>query len=77
MSKTLKKLSKLELSSEEKNQRIKILENELDSLQQATDYEICVLNFLHLPAAEWRRCQYVRLVPRAWGFDPLTITIFL
>ena len=32
-----KKLSKLELSSEEKNQRIKILETELDSVQQATD----------------------------------------
>ena len=32
-----KKLSKLELSSEEKNQRIKILETELDSVQQAPD----------------------------------------
>ena len=37
MSKTQKKLSKLELSSEEKNQRIKILETELDSVQQAPD----------------------------------------
>jgi len=40
-----KKLSKLELSSEEKNQRIKILETELDSVQQATDLLIHLMIF--------------------------------
>ena len=44
-SKTQKKLSKLELSSEEKNQRIKILETELDSVQQATDLLIHPIDY--------------------------------